>query len=318
MKITDYRTYVVGNKNPGKGGRYFIFVQLITDGGIVGLGEVYAASFGPHVFAKMIADVVERHVIGHNPFHIERLTRRIYGRGFSFRPDISLAGVISGLEMACWDIVGKECNKPVYELLGGQVHEKLRSYTYLYPSQGMGDEFYQDADASAEVAAQMVAQGYTAIKLDPAGPYSVFDGRQPALHVLSRCEEFMKKIRAAVGDRADILFGTHGQFSVSGALRMAEVLQPYKPLWFEEPVPPDMPEAMAKVAKGTSIPIATGERLCSRFEFQRVLETGAASILQMDLGRSGGLLESKKIAGIADTYYAHIAPHNYCGPVVGA
>jgi L-alanine-DL-glutamate epimerase-like enolase superfamily enzyme len=121
-----------------------------------------------------------------------------------------------------------------------------------------------------------------------------------------------------VGDKADLLFGTHGQFSVSGAKRLAKAIEPYDPLWFEEPTPPDMPERMAEVAAATSIPVATGERLTTRFEFSRVLAHSAASILQMNLGRVGGILEAKKIAAMAETYYAQIAPHLYCGPLVGA
>ena len=125
-------------------------------------------------------------------------------------------------------------------------------------------------------------------------------------------------MREAVGTRADLLFGTHGQFTPSGAIRLARRLEPYDPLWFEEPVPPEMPEEMAKVARATTIPIATGERLTTKYEFARVLASGAASILQMNLGRVGGLLEAKKIAGMAEAHYAQIAPHLYCGPVVGA
>ena len=128
----------------------------------------------------------------------------------------------------------------------------------------------------------------------------------------------VKAIREAVGTRADILFGTHGQFTASGALRMARAIEPYDPLWFEEPVPPDMPEVMAQVARGTSIPIATGERLTTKFEFARVIETRAATILQPDLGRSGGILETKKIAAMAEAYHIQVAPHCYCGPIVGA
>ena len=115
-------------------------------------------------------------------------------------------------------------------------------------------------------------------------------------------------MREAVGTKCDLLFGTHGQFTVSGAMRLARRLEPYEPLWFEEPTPPEMPEEMAKVARATSIPIATGERLTTKYEFARVLETGAASILQMNLGRVGGLLEAKKIAGMAEAHYAQIAP----------
>ncbi len=318
MKITDVKTFVVGNPPPHFGGRYFIFVKLTTDSGISGIGEVYAATFGPHVVAKMIEDVCDRHVIGSDPFKIEKLWRNVYGAGYTLRPDVSVMGVLSGIETACWDIVGKELNKPVYELLGGQVHERLRSYTYLYPGENETEDFYHDADKSAERAAEYVAQGFTAVKFDPAGAYTVYDGHQPSLDDIARSVEFVKKIRGAVGTKADLLFGTHGQFTTSGAIRLARQLEPYDPLWFEEPTPPENPAEMARVARQTSIPIATGERLTTKYEFARVLENQAASILQMALGRVGGILEAKKIAGMAETYYAQIAPHLYCGPVEGA
>ena len=318
MKITEVKTFVVGNPPPHFGGRYFVFLKLTTDGGIEGFGEVYAATFGPHTLARMIEDVCARHVVGADPFKIERLWRAVYGRGYSLRPDLSLVGVLSGIEMACWDIVGKALDKPVYELLGGRVRERLRSYTYLYPEPGEDDRVYRDPDLAAERAAACVAQGFTAVKFDPAGPYTVYDGRQPDLEALDRSELFLRKLREAVGAKADLLFGTHGQFTASGALRLARRLEPYDPLWFEEPTPPEMPEEMAKVAAGTSIPVATGERLATKYEFARVLDQGAASILQMNLGRVGGLLEAKKIAGMAEARYAQIAPHLYCGPVVGA
>ena len=323
MKIKDLKTFVVGNPPPHFGGRYFIFVKLVTDDGIEGVGEVYCATFAPHVIVKMIEDVFERHVEGSDPFHIEKLWRNVYGRGYTLRPDLSLMGVLSGLEIALWDICGKSVGKPVYELLGGRVHEKLRTYTYLYPKDGAvvtEDEphVYNDPDLAAELAAEYVAQGFTAIKFDPAGPYSVFDPRQPSLEALDRSELFCRLIREAVGSKADLLFGTHGQFTPSGAIRLARRLEAYDPLWFEEPTPPERPEEMAKVARKTSIPIATGERLTTKYEFARVLETGAASILQPALGRVGGILEAKKIAGMAEASYAQIAPHLYCGPIEGA
>lgn len=167
-------------------------------------------------------------------------------------------------------------------------------------------------------ALEYVEQGFTALKFDPAGAYTIYDGRQPTLEALERSELFMKRIREAVGNRADLLFGTHGQFTAAGAIRLARRLQPYDPLWFEEPVPPENPAEMAKVARQTTIPIATGERLTTKYEFARVLEAQAAAILQQALGRVGGILEAKKIAGMAETYYAQIAPHLYCGPIEGA
>ena len=287
------------------------------------MGEVYAASFAPKAIVAMIEDVFERHVEGADPFRIEALWRNVYGRGYSGRPDISLMGVLSGTEMALWDIIGKAIGKPVHALLGGKVHERLRSYTYLYPdepgSHAHSDSpVYSNPKAAAERALKYMAQGFTAVKFDCAGPYSTFDPRQPSLERLELCEAFMRTLREAVGTKCDLLFGTHGQFTVSGALRLARRIEAYEPLWFEEPTPPEEPEEMAKVAAQCRVPIATGERLTTKYEFARVLETGAASILQMNLGRVGGILEAKKIAGMAEAHYAQIAPHLYCGPVVGA
>jgi galactonate dehydratase len=325
MKIKDVKTFVVGNPPPGMGGKYFIFVKLVTDGGVVGWGEAYNATFGPQVTARMIEDCAERYLVGKDPHDIETFFRRAYASGFTQRPDVSMMGCVSALEMACWDIIGKEAGKPVYKLLGGQVHEKLRSYTYLYPHTGsvhtedVGPKnVYNDPDLAAECAVEYVRQGFNAVKLDPAGPYTAFDGHQPRLFDIDLSARMVKAIREAVGTKADILFGTHGQFTASGALRMAKAIEPYDPLWFEEPVPPDMPEVMAEVARGTSIPIATGERLTTKWEFARVIEQRAATILQPDLGRSGGILETKKIAAMAEAYHIQIAPHCYCGPIVAA
>ncbi len=171
---------------------------------------------------------------------------------------------------------------------------------------------------AAARAADYLAQGFTGLKLDPMGGYSAFDPRQPSLERLELAEAMVAAIRDAVGSSADILFGTHGQFTASGAIRLASRLEKYSPLWFEEPTPAEMPEEMAKVARATTIPVATGERLTTKYEFRRVLEQGAASILQMALGRVGGLLEAKKIAGMAEAHYAQLAPHLYCGPIEAA
>ncbi|HEX9904668.1 MAG TPA: mandelate racemase/muconate lactonizing enzyme family protein [Propylenella sp.] len=320
MKIRDLKVFIVANPPPGWGGRYFTFVKLVTDSGISGIGECYCATFGPKAVTAMIEDVFGRHVEGMDPFHIEALWRKVYGSGYTLRPDVSLMGVLSGIEIALWDIIGKALGKPVYELLGGRVHEKLRSYTYIYPdiASGQDDSIYWNAEASAERAAEYVKQGFTAVKFDPAAPYTSFDPRQPSLETIELSVKFCKLLREAVGAKADLLFGTHGQFTTAGAIRFAKKIEPYDPLWFEEPTPPEKPEEMALVARATSIPIATGERLTTKYEFGRVLECRAASILQMALGRVGGLWEAKKIAGMAETYYAQIAPHLYAGPVEGA
>ena len=318
MKITDLRTFIVGNPKPDVGGRYFVFLKLITGDRIEGLGEVFASTFLPRTVQRMIEDVVERHVAGTDPFGIERLWRDVYGRGYTSRPDLSLMAVLSGIEMACWDIIGKAVEKPVYALLGGRLHEHLRTYTYLYARDGDATDVDTDPELAARRALEYVKLGFTALKFDPAGPYATLDPRQPSLEALDRSEAYLRAVREAVGSGCDLLFGTHGQFTTSGAIRLAKRLERYSPLWLEEPTPPEVPEEMAKVARATSIPIATGERLTTKYEFARVLETGAASILQMNLGRVGGLLEAKKIAGMAEAHYAQIAPHLYSGPVVGA
>jgi len=324
MKLDTLETFVVGNPPPRHGGRYFIFVRLTTACGITGVGEIYNATFGPNICCAMAHDMFGRHFDGADPHHIETFFRKSYGAGFTQRPDVSVMGVFSGLEMACWDIIGKAADKPIYELLGGRVNDRLRSYSYIYPPAGdvypdpNTPNVYNDAGIAAEVAAGMIAQGFTAVKFDPAGPFSIYDGRQPRLEDITLSVDFCREIRAAVGDRADLLFGTHGQFTVSGAKRLARALEPFDPLWFEEPIPPENPIDMAQIAAFTSIPVATGERLCTKHEFARILEVSAASILQINLGRVGGILEAKKIASIAETRSAQIAPHLYCGPIVAS
>ncbi|MGD8296668.1 MAG: mandelate racemase/muconate lactonizing enzyme family protein, partial [Desulfobacterales bacterium] len=300
------------------GGRYWVFLKLTTDHGVIGFGEAYSVPFHPQVVVGMIEDVFERYVVGSDPFKTERLWRSIYSSGYTQRSDLSIMGVLSALEMACWDIVGKELNKPVYELLGGQVHEKLRAYSYLYPEESDTTNVYSDAELAAKRAAAYVKMGFTAVKFDPAGPYSAYDPRQLSLEALEHAEKFVKCVREAVGSQCDLLFGTHGQMTASSAIRLAKRLEKFDPLWFEEPVPPENIEEMARVARSTSIPIATGERLATKYEFAGLLNKQAASILQMALGRVGGILEAKKIAGMAEAHYALIAPHLYCGPIEGA
>ena len=318
MKITGLETFVVANPPPSFGGRYYVFVKLTTDAGISGIGEVYSLPFSPAVVEPMIEDVFQRHLLGADPFKIERLWRIVYSSGYTQRPDTSLIGILSGIEMACWDIIGKDTGKPVYELLGGRVHDTLRSYTYLYREQGDEVDVYLDPELAAERAAEYAALGFTALKFDPVSVYTALDPRQPSLEVLDRAERYVRLVREAVGSQCDLLFGTHGQFTPSGALRLAQRLEPYSPLWFEEPVPPENIDAMAVVAHGTTIPVATGERLATKYQFRDVLTAGAAQILQPNLGRVGGLLEAKKIAGMAEAHYAVIAPHLYSGPIEGA
>jgi 2-dehydro-3-deoxyphosphogalactonate aldolase len=318
MKIVSAKVFVVGTPPPHDGGSFWVFVKLITDTGVEGIGEVYAVPFHPSVAEKMIEDVVDRYVIGTSPFEIEALWRRAYSAGFTQRPDVSMVAILSGIETACWDIMGKETNQPVYNLLGGKVRDRVRSYTYIYPAPGKDNSVYSNADISCERAAVYIKDGFTALKFDPIGPYSAFDPRQLSIEMLDFTEKFVKQLRDAVGEKVDLLLGTHGQLTPASAIRLARRIEKYDPLWFEEPTPPDMPEEMARVASRTTIPIATGERLSTKYEFARVLRNNSASILQMAIGRVGGIMETKKIAAMAEVHYAQIAPHLYAGPIEAA
>jgi galactonate dehydratase len=316
MKLKDLEIFVVAPPAPGWGGRYWIFTKLTTDDGITGYGECYASTVGPKAMKAVIEDVFERHMQGENPENIELMYRRVYSSGFTQRPDPTVMGAFSGLEIACWDILGKARGRPVWALLGGRMNDRVRSYTYLYPEPGEdAAEFWVNADMTAEAAARAVKQGFTAVKFDPAGPYTIRGGHEPAMSDISRSVDFCRKIRAAVGDKADLLFGTHGQFTTPGAIRMGQALEPFNPLWYEEPIPPDNLLEFAEVARHIRIPLATGERLTTKAEFGTLLRAGGVKILQPALGRLGGIWEAKKLSAIAEIFNAEIAPHLYAGPV---
>ncbi|MDJ1017041.1 MAG: mandelate racemase/muconate lactonizing enzyme family protein [Paracoccaceae bacterium] len=316
MKLADLDIIVTAPPPPGWGGRYWILVKVTTDTGVTGWGEVYAAAVGPDTMRAVIRDVFERHMEGDSPENVERMFRRAYSSGFTQRPDPTVMGAFSGLEIACWDVLGKDRGRPVWALIGGRMTDRIRAYSYLYPmAHHPLPEFWGSADMAAEAALDLVGRGYTAVKFDPAGPYTMRGGHQPSLYDVETSAAFFKAIREAVGPKADLLFGTHGQFSTAGAIRLAKTIETYNPLWFEEPVPPDNVDSMAAVARATSIPVATGERLTTKAEFGAVLRAGAAGILQPALGRSGGIWETKKIAALAEASNALMAPHLYAGPV---
>ena len=316
MKLRDLEVLTVAPPAPGWGGRYWIFVKLTTDDGIHGWGECYASSVGPAAMEAVIRDVFARHMEGTSAENIEMMYRRAYSSGFTQRPDLTVMGAFSGLEMACWDIVGKARGRPVWALLGGMMNPRVRSYTYLYPEPGQdAGEFWVNPDWQAEAAAKCVAQGFTAVKFDPAGPYTIRGGHEPAQRDIARSVAFCRAIREAVGDRADLLFGTHGQFSTPGAIRLGRAIEPFDPLWYEEPIPPDNLPEFAEVARAVRIPLATGERLTTKTEFGALLRLGGVKILQPALGRVGGIWEARKIASMAEVYNAQMAPHLYAGPV---
>ena len=316
MKLVDLETFVIGTPPPGWGGRYWLIVKLTADNGVTGYGEVYAASVGPKAMVAVIEDVFQRHMQGTDPHAIELMFRRVYSSGFTQRPDLTVMGAFSGLEIACWDLIGKAHDMPVHQMLGGRINDRLRAYTYLYPMAHHDPRaFWSSPEMQAESALEALDQGFTAIKFDPAGPYTIRGGHQPALFDIDLSVRMCAALRKAVGNRADLLFGTHGQFTPSGAIRLGQALEPYAPLWYEEPIPPDNLLDFAQVAQAVRIPLATGERMTTKAEFGTLLRSGGASILQPALGRSGGILETKKIAAMAEAFGAQVAPHLYAGPV---
>ena len=318
MRINRFESFVVGNPTPELGGPYWIFVKLETACGIVGYGEIYGVPFSPSVVEKMAADVFARRFLNEDPRRVEFLCRRARADNYAPRPDASLVATLSALEIACLDIAGKACGLPIHDFLGGKTRARLRAYTYLYPEAGDKASVYADPAQAARRAADCRDLGFTAVKFDPLDKYGAFDPRQLRLAEISRARLFAREIRAAVGDDCDLLFGSHGQMTAAAAIRLARELEPFLPLWFEEPTPPECPTAAAEVARATSIPIATGERLSTAHDFARVLDCGAAAILQPNLGRVGGIGEAKKIAALAEMRHAQIAPHLYCGPIAAA
>ena len=319
MKVTDVKTMVVENEPPYRGGRYLLFIQIETDEGITGLGEritgnTYSDRLGDlKSQIGLIEEMAGMFVIGQNPFNIELIWDRMYSARHDFRhPSLQATPVLSGIEMALWDIVGKAVNQPIYNLLGGQYHEKLRAYAYM-PEGG----FRENPERAGEIAVQLLEEGNTACKLDPFTPLWPIP-RDIPLWEIERAAKIFESIRNAVGNDMEVGIGTHGQLTTYSAIRVADILEPYHPFWFEEPVPLENVEEMARVAAHTSIPIATGERLVTKYEFSNLLEKQAAQIIQLDVGQCGGIMEAKKIASIAEAHYAVIAPHMACGPVAAA
>jgi 2-dehydro-3-deoxyphosphogalactonate aldolase len=296
LTLTGYRIYLV-NQRPR-----WVLLKLLTNEGIAGFGELTWHGTQGHRHVSRLRELLDEFVIGKSPYLIERIWSELYLGPHSRRHSCTITTpAISAIEIACWDLIGKACNQPIYNLLGGKANDRLRSYSYLpYAS--------PEPKAIAESAAAYVERGWTALKLDPVPQNS-------GLEEIDAVEAIFRGIREAVGHRCEILLGTHGQLSPHQAIRLAKRLEPYEPGWFEEPVPPENIDAMAQVARATSIPIATGERLLTKFEFRELLEKQAAAIIQADLTMTGGILEGKKIAAMAECYYAQMAPHHYGGPI---
>jgi galactonate dehydratase len=287
LKVTRLETFKVKPR--------WLFLKVHTNAGIVGLGEPIVEGRADTVAAAI--KEIEPYLVGKDPRQVAHHWQAIYRHAF-YRGGPVLTSALSGIDMALWDIKGKALGVPVYELLGGPTRNRIRVYAH--------------ASSPARVK-EFIKLGFTAFKTQPAK-------RRPARYVESLAEvkyaaERFAELRAAAGDDADIGIDFHGAISPATAKLLIKALEPYQPMFIEEPVQAQNHDVMAEIARGTHLPIATGERVFTKWGFREVLEKRAATILQPDLCHAGGITEVRLIAGMAEAYYAAIAPHNPLGPI---
>ena len=322
MKIVEGKAYVVGNPPPHYGGMNWVFVKLTTDEGIHGWGEAFGSEVYFASAAKLIDEMCDHFVVGSDPFQIERLWKTLYASGYNQHPDILKTSAQSAIEIACWDIVGKAFGQPIYNLLGGLYHEKIRTYTYLYPAPGdplpANAAMHYSPERCRLSAEPSLDLGHTAIKFDPLRTRSTYGPSMLSRDELDNAEAVVRGVREVLGSRSEILIGTHGQMTPASAILLAKRLEPYEPMWLEEPVPPENIDGMARVARLDQHPDRDRRAAVDSLRVPVLLEKQAVSTLQMALGRAGGILEAKKIAAMAEAHYVNFAPHLWAGPIEAA
>lgn len=303
MKITGIRTFVCHTRHRNAR-RNWLLAELSTDEGLVGLGE---ASLHGHEdkIAAIMEEWVEEYLQGKDPLHTELHWTRLYqdsrGRG---GPMANTA--LSGIDIALWDLKGKALGVPVYELLGGPCHTRLRVYANgWYTNPGSPEQ-------NAREAEQVVSMGYNAMKFDPFGQENFYTISPQEAQL---AEDRVAAVRQAVGPNVDILVEAHAKWNVHTAIHLGQRLEKYRPFWYEEPCSYENISEMAQVRQRVNIPIATGERLYLKFPFYQLIEAQAADILQPDICNAGGITELKKIAAIAEAQHILMAPHNTNSPV---
>lgn len=293
MKIVDVKTTVVGN--PWKN---WLFVELITDEGITGLGEATSGlSTRP---AEAAVHEMKALYIGQDPRNIGLLWDRLY-KGIFLQTNTAMAGI----EMACWDILGKSLGVPVWQLLGGKQRPRLRAYANGWYQGSRDPGFF------AEAAAKVASLGYTALKFDPFGSAYRFIDRQ----ALDLSLKIVGTVREAVGDEVDILIEGHDRFSVSTAIEVGRALADYRPMWFETPVMSTEAEATAEVARAIPVRVVAGERLHRTSEFAQLLQTGVIDVIQPEILNCGGVSGLMKVSALAEAHGAFVAPHNAQSPL---
>ncbi len=298
MKITKITPIIADG-----GHRIIVFVKVETDQpGLIGWGEATLEG-KPRAILGCIQDM-EPMILGQDPRRIEHCWQTLYRSGF-WRMGVIGLSAISGIDQALWDIKGKDLGVPVFELLGGRVRDKVRVYTHFGGA---------TPDAMANDALSKTQKGWTAIKTVPVPITNTVDSAKKA----KRAAGQLRLVREAVGEDIDILLDMHGRLTPQMAIQYARAFEPYAPLFIEEPCQAENPGVMARVARATSIPVATGERLFLRWGFREILESGGASLLQPDPCHAGGISETMRIGAMAMTYYAGLAPHNPYGPLATA
>lgn len=297
IKITDIKSFLVG-----AGGRNLVFVKVETDQGLHGIGEAY--SCGPDEATLAAINDFKRWLVGQDPRNIEHLWATMYN--FTrFPGGLVVMAAISGIEHALWDIAGKAAGLPVYMLLGGKCREKIR----VYQSAG-GSEPRQVADNAKALVGKY---GYTAVKMSPHPPRG---NALPYNAVTRAAAERVRAVREALGPDVDIGVDVHAKFlEVSRAIRVARAIEPFHPMWLEEPIRPENVDALRKLSDHVNIPLAAGECNYTKHEFRDILAAQALDIVQPDVCLCGGLIEMKKIAAMAEACYVVVAPHNPMGPV---
>ena len=301
MKITGIETYICHAYRTN-----WVFVKVLTNiDGLHGVGEA-TLEYKEHTVAQGCKEL-ERTLIGKDPHRIEEIWHNAY-RDAYWRGGAVLMSALSAIEMALWDIKGKDLGVPVYQLLGGKVRESIPCYAngWFAPAK-TPDEF-------AEKAKQAVAQGFKGLKWDPFGSsYLQIERKQ-----LNEAIACVGAVYDAVKDSADIIIEGHGRFDIPTAVRVGQVLGDFDILWFEEPIPPQNLEGLAEVKRRVNVPISAGERLYNRWEFRSLFELKAADFIQPDVSHAGGIMELKKIAAMAEAYHIPICPHNPSGPIANA
>ncbi|MCZ6679127.1 MAG: mandelate racemase/muconate lactonizing enzyme family protein [Candidatus Poribacteria bacterium] len=301
MKIIDVKATTL------KGYKQWNYIQIETDEGITGLGEAHPGEGVIEVALKQLKPLL----LGKDPRDVEPLYHQMVNAPKN-RSSICLSA-IGGVETALWDLTGKALGVPVYRLLGGKYRDRIR----LYADVGWGKT--HTPEAWAERAREGVADGYQALKFDIDGSANELRhdavNRELSTAELAKMTALVAAVREAVGDAIDICIDCHGIYSVHAAILLAQRLEPFNLIFLEDPVPNENVEAMAKVSAATSIPICTGEFLYRRDGFRELIQEQACGILHVDVSGTGGMLEAKKIADLADLYYMPFAAHNITSPV---